>query len=185
MWTKANTLTLLRVLAIPFLLVALARHAAGLAFWVFFAAACTDFLDGMAARGWNERSKFGTLFDPAADKLLMTASFIALSLPSVGGRNVIPLWLTGLVIGRDLAISLGALIVAKVLGPRPFLPSIWGKISTVLQMACLGLVLLFNMLDIAPPHMFWVFVLTFAATLVSGVHYFAARFVPWMINRKK
>jgi len=183
LWTAANIITLLRILAVPILVLALIRHASRTAFWVFVAAGCTDFLDGMAARGWRQRSKLGILMDPIADKILMTASFIALSLPAIGGPNIIPLWLTGLVIGRDLAISAGALIVVKKLGPRPFLPSLWGKVCTILQMGCVGLVLFLNMLGVKTPLLLGIYLLAFAATLVSWIHYVAARFLPWMTTR--
>jgi cardiolipin synthase len=137
----------------------------------------------MAARCCRQRSRLGTLIDPIADKILMTASFIALSLPAIGGPNIIPLGLTGLVIGRDAAISAGALIVVKKLGPRPFLPSLWGKISTILQMGCVCLVLFLNMLGVKTPLLSGLYIITFAATLVSAIHYFAARFLPWMTKR--
>lgn len=183
LWTAANVITLLRILSVPIIVVALVRHSSRAAFWVFVAAGCTDFLDGLAARSWHQRSKLGILLDPIADKILLTASFIALSLPAIGGPNVIPLWLTGLVIGRDAAIGLGALIVVQKLGPKPFLPSLWGKISTVLQMGLVCLVLFLNMLGTRTPLLVWAYGLTFAATLVSAVHYFAARFLPWMTKR--
>jgi cardiolipin synthase len=179
-WTAANVLSLLRVLLIPAIVVALVRREGVAAFAIFAAAAMTDFLDGMAARTWGQRTKLGITLDPAADKLLMTASFVALSLRSIGGPNVIPLWLTGLVIGRDAAIALGALVIVQTVGPRPFLPSLWGKISTILQMGCVSLVLFFNMLGTTPRGLRWVYFLTLAATLVSAAHYFVARFLVWI-----
>lgn len=180
LWTAANVLSLLRILLIPALIAALVRRNSVVAFIIFVAAGATDFLDGLAARTWGQRTKLGVTLDPAADKLLMTACFVALSLRSVGGPNVIPLWLTGFVIGRDAAIALGALVVVKTVGPKPFLPSLWGKISTVLQMGCICLVLFFNMLGTSPPQLLWVYVITLAATLVSAIHYFAARFLVWI-----
>ncbi len=182
-WTAANLLTLLRIALTPVFVVAVVHKNGTAAFAVFVAAACTDFLDGWAARTWGKKTKAGVTLDPAADKLLMTAAFIALSLKTAGGPNIIPLWLTGTVIGRDVAIALGALLVYKLIGPKPFLPSLWGKISTVLQMTCIGLVLLFNMMGKMPGELAWFYYLTFAATIVSGVHYFAARLVPWIRNR--
>ncbi len=182
-WTAANVLTLLRIALVPVFIGAVVRRNGTAAFAVFVLAACTDFLDGWAARTWGQRTKVGVTLDPAADKLLMTAAFIALSLKSAGGPNIIPLWLTGTVIGRDAAIALAALLVTTLIGPKPFLPSLWGKLSTVLQMSCIGLVLLFNMLGKSPTLLNWVYVLTAAATLASGLHYFFARLVPWIRKR--
>lgn len=185
LWTAANVLSSLRILLIPALIAALVRRNGTAAFAVFVAAGMTDFLDGLAARAFGQRSKLGVTLDPAADKLLMTASFVALSLRSIGGPNVIPLWLTGFVIGRDVAIALAALVVVKTLGPKPFLPSLWGKVSTVLQMGCIGLVLLFNMLGTRPPQLWGVYVITLAATLVSAGHYFVARLLTWIRDSRE
>ncbi len=182
-WTAANLLTLLRIVLVPVFIVAVVHRSGTAAFAVFVLAACTDFLDGMAARGLGQRSKVGITLDPAADKLLMTAAFIALSLESAGGPNIIPLWLTATVIGRDVAIALGALLVYKLIGPKPFLPSLWGKISTILQMGCIGLVLLLNMLGTMRGELRWAYYLTFAATVVSAFHYFFSRLVQWIRKR--
>jgi len=184
LWTLANFFTLLRILAIPVLILALVRHSGRTAFFVFGVAALTDFLDGLAARTWHQRSKLGITLDPAADKLLMTASFIALSLRSLGGPNIIPLWLTIVVIGRDVAIALGVLVVVKTVGPKPFLPSLWGKISTVWQLVCLLLVLLFNWLQTTPAELLWVYLLTLVLTCISWAHYFFARFLPWLREKQ-
>jgi len=180
LWTIANVLSLLRiVLILPFVL-ALAGRRSGLALTLFTAAGLTDFLDGLAARALKQKSRLGILLDPAADKLLMTASFICLSLRSMGGPNYIPVWLTGSVIGRDLAIALGAYIIVKTRGSRPFVPTLWGKASTVIQIGCIFLVLGLNRLGDIPSWISWVYALTLAATLFSGAHYFALRFVPWI-----
>jgi cardiolipin synthase len=179
-WTAANLLTLLRIALVPVFIGAVVRRSGTAAFAVFVLAACTDFLDGWAARAWGKRTKLGVTLDPAADKLLMTAAFIALSLEWAGGPNIIPLWLTGTVIGRDAAIALAALLVTTLIGPKPFLPSLWGKISTILQMGCIGLVLLLNMLGTMRGELRWAYYLTFAATVGSGLHYFVTRLVPWI-----
>ncbi|MCJ7611157.1 MAG: CDP-alcohol phosphatidyltransferase family protein [Candidatus Aminicenantes bacterium] len=183
-WTAANIFTLLRILLVPPFVLALVGRRSGLALALFTVAGLTDFLDGMAARLLNQKTQLGVTFDPAADKLLMTASFITLSLRSVGGPNLIPVWLTGLVIGRDAAIALGALVIVKAVGSKAFLPTLWGKASTVLQLGCVFLVLLFNVLGSTPRLLAWVYVVTFAATFISGAHYFACRFWPWIARKK-
>jgi len=183
-WTAANIFTLLRFALIPPFVLALAGRRAVLALVLFSAAGLTDFLDGLAARALHQQSPLGVILDPAADKLLMTVSFIALSLRSAGGPTIIPLWLTGPVIVRDVAIALGVLIIVKTVGSKPFRPSIWGKASTIIQIGCVGLVLLFNALGTAPRWLLGIYILTLAATLISGGDYFLGRFRPWM-NRKQ
>lgn len=176
-WTAANILSLLRVVLVPVLVLALAARRPGAALIIFAVAGSTDFLDGLAARALHQRTSLGVLLDPIGDKLLMTAAFITLSLPSLPGPNVIPLWLTIPVIGRDVAIVLGAFILFKTRGVRQFPPSLWGKVSTVGQMACLGLVLLFNWIGTTPSALTWVYVATLTATLVSGGDYFRKGFL--------
>lgn len=138
---------------------------------VFCIASITDILDGMTARIWHQKTKIGGLLDPAADKLLMTAAIVILSLPSVSHPNVIPLWLTVTIIGRDIAIVTTALIMYKLRGEKNFPPSLSGKASTVCQMGVILCVLLSNVLNRAPGFLAWLFALTFALTLISGFGY--------------
>jgi cardiolipin synthase len=170
-WTAANLFSLLRILLIPFFLYLLIHQEVLWALVVFFAASSTDLLDGMAARFWNQRTKIGGLLDPAADKLLMAASIIVLSIKSVSSPNTIPLWLTVIIICRDLAITISALVLYKRIGQKTFPPSIWGKLSTVCQMGVVFSVLLFNVLQTVPSFMTWFYVLTLVFTFVSGVQY--------------
>jgi cardiolipin synthase len=138
---------------------------------IFFVASSTDLLDGMAARKWNQKTKIGGLLDPAADKLLMAASIIVLSIKSVSQPNTIPLWLTVIIVSRDLVIVTSALVLYKQIGQKSFPPSAWGKASTVCQMGIVFLVLLFNVLQIAPSIMTGLYLLTLFFTFVSGVQY--------------
>jgi len=169
--TVANFFSLLRILLIPLFLYMLINQEVLQALVVFFVASSTDLLDGMAARVWNQKTKIGGLLDPAADKLLMAASIIVLSIKSVSQPNTIPLWLTVIIISRDLAIATSALVLYKRIGQKRFPPSVWGKASTVCQMGIVFLVLLFNVLQTAPSFMIWLYVLTLFFTFVSGVQY--------------
>jgi cardiolipin synthase len=172
-WTVANGLSLLRILLTPFFLWAMIGRRPLAALILFAAASLTDFLDGLAARSLSQRSALGVFLDPAADKLLMTAAAVACSLPAISAPNALPLPLVVLIIGRDVAIAAGALALRRLGSRKTFRPSLWGKISTVLQMGCLTLVLFFNALGIHPAAFLDVlYILTFAATLISGGHYF-------------
>jgi len=170
-WTVANFFSLLRILLIPLFLYMLIHQEVLQALVVFSVASSTDLLDGMAARVWNQKTRIGGLLDPAADKLLMAASIIVLSIKSVSQPNAIPLWLTVIIISRDLAIAASALVLYKRIGQKRFPPSAWGKASTVCQMGIVFLVLLFNVLQTAPSFMTWLYVLTLFFTFVSGVQY--------------
>ena len=166
-----NTISLSRILLIPIFLVLVINRKTLEAFVIFLVAGFTDILDGFAARLWNQKTKMGALLDPAADKLLMTASFIILSIPGLNSPNVIPLWLTIAVIGRDLYIVSGAFTAYKLRGQKKFPPSILGKTSTVLQCAVPSLVLFFNSAQISSPYLNWLYLSTLVFTLLSGIHY--------------
>jgi len=105
-FTIANQLTLLRMLLIPAFVILTIYGEFGWALAVFALAGLTDLLDGVAARMAGQKSELGAWLDPAADKLLLVTTFIVLSLPNIGLVNQIPLWLTVLVISRDVGIVL-------------------------------------------------------------------------------
>jgi cardiolipin synthase len=104
--TLANQLTLLRICLVPALVILVVYGFFGWALLVFFVAAVTDALDGLMARMRHERTHLGTILDPLADKLLVTALLIVLALPSPELRVRIPPWIAILSIGRDAAILL-------------------------------------------------------------------------------
>lgn len=132
-----NLLTALRLCAAPLTayLILHGRFVAALACFAF--AGLSDALDGYLARRLSPGSRFGVYLDPAADKLLMLASFVTLTM--VGA---VPFWLTALVIGRDLAIVLGVGVAWLFALPLAVEPLTIGKISTVVQVGFIGLVLL-------------------------------------------
>lgn len=109
------------------------REALGLA----VLAGLTDWFDGYAARKLNVTGRLGAVLDPLADKIMLVTLFIALAV--VG---LIPKWLLGLVIGRDLIIVIGAILLRAFRGIRKFLPSTWGKVSTFFQIMLVLMVLL-------------------------------------------
>ena len=166
-----NILSLLRIFLIPVFLVLMVNQKITEAFIVFLLAGLTDVLDGFAARLLHLKTKIGAFLDPAADKLLMTASFIILTLPSLNSPNVIPVWLTVSVIGRDLLIASAALVLFKLKGQKTFLPSLLGKTCTVLQVLVPLLVLFLNVRQISSSLLIWLYYLTLIFTLLSAVHY--------------
>lgn len=166
-----NLLSISRILLVPVFLLLIVQQKTTAALIVFAVAASTDFLDGIAARALNQKTKLGTYLDPAGDKLLMTASFIILSFPSLNHPNVIPLWLTKIVIGRDLFIVFNALVLYKLIGQTDFPPSLAGKICTICQMGVLLVVLFFNTIQTSSVFFEGLYILTAALTLLSGIHY--------------
>lgn len=162
-----NLLTLLRLaLVLPIAGLLLSdRH--GQALVLFAVAGGSDALDGFLARRFGWTSRFGSLFDPLADKLLLVTSFICLTI-----TQVLPLWLTLVVFLRDLVILLGAGLFRVIAGPADFSPSRLGKLTTLLQM--LLVVCLLLELSLAPVlallrwPLSW---LVLVVTLCSGTQY--------------
>src|SRR5262252_11199247 len=104
--TLANQLTLLRVILIPAFVVLVIYGYLGWALIVFATACLTDALDGLTARWSDQKSTLGAWLDPMADKLLALSTFIVLTIPNLGLVNRLPLWLTVLIISRDVGIVL-------------------------------------------------------------------------------
>jgi cardiolipin synthase len=102
--TLANQLTILRIMLIPAFVLLVVYGYLGWALMTFLVAGITDALDGLIARRAGQRTSLGAWLDPMADKLLLVTAFIVLSLPSGGFANRIPVWLTVLVITRDVGI---------------------------------------------------------------------------------
>ncbi len=149
--TLANQLTVLRMLLIPAIVLALVYGAFGWALALFALAGLTDALDGLAARKTNQKTSLGAWLDPAADKLLLVTTFVVLTLPNLGLPNRLPLWLTVLVISRDVAIVLTVAVVNLAIGPRTFRPSPLGKAATALFLVTGVTVLFFNYLGRPSP----------------------------------
>ena len=84
----------------------------------------TDYLDGKLARAWNQTSRFGELADPAIDRLYIVATLIVLYL-----REALPLWVILLLIGRDIALGLATLALARK-GQPPLQVTYLGKAAT-------------------------------------------------------
>ena len=120
-----NALTIIRILLVPCILLLLGTPWG---FRLFFFCGVSDLADGFLARRFNWQSKLGGYLDPIADKLMMSSLFIALAL-----NGVFPAWLTYIVLGRDVAIALGGLILMQFTTLRDFPPTLAGKLSTFCQ----------------------------------------------------
>jgi len=158
-----NFLTALRLCAAPLTAYLILNSIDGGALVVFAFAGLSDALDGYLARRLAPNSRFGAYLDPAADKLLMLASFVTLTM-----MGAVPLWLTALVIGRDVAIVACVGLAWMLATPLRIAPLLIGKISTVVQVAFIALVLLLRAIDIDSPQAVQIAVLATAAVTVAS-----------------
>ena len=164
--TVPNVITLMRILLTPLFVILLIQKRYQQALWVFVLAGISDMADGLIARRWHQRSPLGTLLDPLADKLLMCSSFITLSI-----YDLIPPWLTVIVISRDLVLVLGVTLFKLVNFPVVIHPSLAGKLSTAAQIASVFLVLISLSWTISPGFLKALFWFTGGLTAISGIHY--------------
>ena len=166
-----NFLSATRICLIPVFLIMVIQQKPLGAFIIFLVAAVTDFMDGITARLWHQKTRLGAYLDPTADKLLMTSAFVALSFPTSNFPHSIPVWLSAVVIGRDLFIVISALFLYKLYGQTKFNPTIYGKACATSQMGILVLVLLLNVYKTSFPYLHWLYLFTLLLTLFSGFHY--------------
>jgi cardiolipin synthase len=123
-----NLLTLVRLLMVPVVVHFIVDGRYLLAGWLFGAAAFTDILDGAAARGMKVSTPLGAYLDPIADKCLLSGVFLALA-----WAHLVPRGLVVLIFGRDLYILVGVVLFMLFTPLRRFPPSVWGKVSTFVQ----------------------------------------------------
>src|SRR5450432_718518 len=172
-----NALTILRIFFVPLLVAALVQETVGfqvgdvrvtndwLSLAIFLVAAGTDLLDGYLARRWKQVTTIGTLLDPIADKLLISAALI--SLVQV---RVLPGWMAILIIGREFAVSglrqiaaaEGYIIRANDLGKTKMF-------SQVVAVSCMLLAVRHPALRLPGMILMWI-VVVFA--MLSAVSYF-------------
>jgi CDP-diacylglycerol---glycerol-3-phosphate 3-phosphatidyltransferase len=143
-----NTLTILRIFFVPFLVAVLVEQDLRiewhgvvwvtnefLALSIFLIAAATDLLDGYLARRWGQITTVGTLLDPIADKLLISAALVSLV-----QTHLVPAWMVVLVIGREFAVS-GLRSIAAAEG-YTIQASDLGKTKMITQVIAISMVLL-------------------------------------------
>jgi cardiolipin synthase (CMP-forming) len=168
--TAANQLTLLRVLLVPPFVLTMVYGMYGWALLTFLVASLTDLLDGLAARLTGQQTTLGAWLDPMADKLLIFSMVVVLTLPSEA-PNRLPVWLTILIISRDVAIIATVAVINLAVGRRTFKPSMLGKVATAIFLATGVAVLVANYMG-RPMAFVQAFVYaSLAITLVSAVDY--------------
>ena len=156
--TTANKITIVRILLIPAFVTMAIYYGQSVsrveplewqrfaAIIIFLVAAASDGLDGYVARRYNQRSSLGVILDPIADKGLLLAGIITLSISNWSHSNPehgqFPPWFPVLVITRDVVILVGSAVLHLLNGKVQVRTSWTGKVATVLQMAAIAWVML-------------------------------------------
>jgi CDP-diacylglycerol--glycerol-3-phosphate 3-phosphatidyltransferase len=160
-----NVLTLLRIVAVPVIVVALlgeTPNGDALAAGVFALAALPDGLDGYIARRRRDVTTFGKLMDPLADKVLIIAALVSLV-----SLSRLAAWVAMVIIARELAVT-GLRAVAAEQGV--VIAASWlGKLKTALQISAVFALIIWNPSPLAVDVLVYAAV---AATVISGADYF-------------
>lgn len=161
-----NTITLIRVILIPFFVDLMIYGYYRLALLVFVAACLTDALDGMIARLTNSKTELGAFLDPMADKLLIVSSFVTLAI-----LTKIPVWLVIIVVSRDIILTLGSMVIYFTGHSLSIKPSLPGKATTFLQLLIVTLTLVLVAYGIKSDYLRSAYWITAGFTVASGVQY--------------
>lgn len=163
-----NLITLLRIVLVAPLIMVLHARNYNAAIIIAMLAGASDALDGFLAKRFGWQTWIGGMLDPIADKLLLISCFVTLTF-----NEVIPSWITMLVVGRDVVIVIGAFCYRYLSGSITAAPTWLSKITTVVQIFYIILVLIalsswFELPEIFLHTLVW---LVATSTLISGVHY--------------
>ncbi|MFA5410624.1 MAG: CDP-alcohol phosphatidyltransferase family protein [Candidatus Omnitrophota bacterium] len=167
----ANKISTFRILTVPFFIASIVYYAPErdylrlVSLVIFIVAVFSDAVDGYIARKSKQQSPAGLILDPLGDKLLLMSAFICLALGKFS--ITFPLWVTLIVISRDVLILLGAAVIYMVKQRINILPTKWGKLTTIFQMSAVIIVLLQTPIKIA--QVFWWLAVLF--TVISGADY--------------
>jgi cardiolipin synthase (CMP-forming) len=169
-WTLPNALSVLRLLGVPvFLWLLLGPEEDGWALVILMVSGFTDWLDGKLARWLNQSSKLGALLDPAADRLYIVCTLVALAL-----RDVVPVWVVALLLGRELVLGV-MLLVLRHYGYPPLQVHYLGKAATLLLLYAFPVLLVASgegrLAELAEPFAWALTIWGTALYLVAGLFY--------------
>ena len=169
-WTVPNALSLLRLLGVPvFLWLLLGPEEDGWALVILMVSGFTDWLDGKLARWLNQGSRLGALLDPAADRLYIVCTLVALAL-----RDVVPVWVVVLLLGRELVLGV-MLLVLRHYGYPPLQVHYLGKAATLLLLYAFPVLLIAEgqgrLAEIAEPFAWALTIWGTALYLLAGLFY--------------
>jgi len=163
---------------VPVFIGALLYNKLSVALLIFIIATITDALDGYIARARNEKTKFGAIMDPIADKMLLGSAFVCFSIVKILPIHLqMPIYVPIVIISRDVIILLGVVAIHLLTGKIDIKPTIVGKITTFFQMLTIISVLLSFV------YSNWIWNIAVILTVISGLDYI--RIGSRQINEKK
>ena len=164
-----NALSILRIILTVPIVMSLLNHQYFLAIILFFVAGITDGLDGWIAKRYGFQTRLGSILDPAADKLLLVSSFVALY-----ALGIMPLWLLILIFFRDVMIvsgTVGCFLGADANNSDLLSPSKLSKFNTALQIILVLFLVLVQIYPVAEQLITIAFIIVATSTMLSGADY--------------
>jgi cardiolipin synthase (CMP-forming) len=131
-----NLVSIFRLFLTLFFILAVNDGKFRLALYLFILQGISDLLDGFLARTMGKKTNLGAFLDPVADKTMLVSAYVVLYL-----RNAIPLWMTSIVLIRDVTLCCGFFVLYGLSYKIKLVPSIWGKITTAFQITTVVYVL--------------------------------------------
>lgn len=148
-----TTITLLRILFVPFIIASMMAHQWMVAGIFFALASATDLIDGALARYLQQETFFGSFLDPIADKLLLISSFVGFAL--FYKASVIPPWFLVFIIGSELIVVALAFYWGVVKKSMVIRPTRLGKLTSFAQILFIGWLFLCSLVPVMPLPLFW------------------------------
>jgi len=164
--TIPNFITIIRIILTPIFVIYIINDELISGLIVLIISGLSDGVDGFVARVFNQKSKLGAYLDPLADKIILISAFVTLSI-----RDLLPSWLTVLVISRDIMILMGVLILFLHGMKISIKPAVSSKITTCLQFITLILVLSKDYIANFEKYYPYLFYLTALFTILSFLQY--------------
>lgn len=160
-----NTLTIIRFILIPFIIIYIVKDKYILAFIFLTISGITDILDGFIARKFNFITNFGKLVDPLADKTTLVSILVSLAL-----KDIIPMWILMIVFIKEFLMIAGA---SFLYGKELVVSSKWyGKLATVLFYLAIVSSFIIRYFNNIPPFDIYIYYLALAITIFSLIMYY-------------
>ncbi|HIJ83151.1 MAG: CDP-alcohol phosphatidyltransferase [Magnetococcales bacterium] len=161
-----NFLSFVRIFSVPVFILLVLNHQMRWGLFLFIMAGVTDALDGYIAKKFLQVTELGKYLDPLADKVLLTSGFVTLTI-----TGHIPLWITLLVVTRDLVIIAGAIVFQVITGSLKMEPLAVSKVNTLMQIILISVVMFKEIRPLDYPMEDIMYIIVTFTTLLSGIIY--------------
>lgn len=161
-----NFLSFVRIFSVPIFILMVLNHNIHWALFLFVMAGITDALDGYIAKKFKKVTELGKFLDPLADKILLTSGFITLTI-----NGLLPLWITLMVVTRDLVIIAGAVVFQVLTGSLKMDPLAISKTNTLMQIILIIAVMVNVTFPLGSFVIQLLFIIVTLTTILSGGFY--------------